>query len=139
MHRHFTHIVLNSSISRQQRLLPAYLHFDNEQWQSADRDQLWRDVFSLLTENMEIIQERARVQCPFDSPPIQLTAESGRLTLAFTIHHRGQCYSIMTWPSSNETNTQAVQHQVVEAYDLIAWIFPVDSNQPFAPLPLECA
>ena len=141
MRRHFTHIVLNSSLQRQQRLLPAFLHFDEGQWQSANREQMWRDVFCIITENMEIIQERARGHCPFDSPPIQLTAESGLVTLAFTIHHRSQpqqCYTVLTCPATNETNAPAMQPQVIEAYDLYAWIFSVDSNQPFAPLPLEC-
>ena len=133
MRRLLNHVVLEKGEGDEvnKRLLPVFLHYDDSQWREDSCPRMWEDVMSIIVQNIDVIENHAKSKPSIESPPLQLTAESGDVTLAFTTRDRPQ-YSLLTLCG------EVPKFQELTEFDLFLWIFCVNKQLPHQPLPMEC-
>ena len=133
MRRLLNHIVLEKGEGDEEnkRLLPVFLHYDDRQWRDDSCSRMWEDVMSIVVQNIDIIEHHAKSKPSIESPPLQLSADSGEVTLAFTTRDRPQ-YSLLT------LGDEVPKYQELTEFELVLWIFRIDKRLPHQPLPMEC-
>ena len=133
--RLLNHIILekgeDDEENKNKRLLPVFLHYDDSQWREDSCSRMWEDVMSIIVQNLDIIEHHAKSKPTIESPPIQLTADSGEVTLAFTTRDRPQ-YPLLT------LGDESPKVQELTEFELFLWIFRVNKRLPHQPLPMEC-
>ena len=137
--RHFFHLYLKGVDSREHKLMPIFLHFDDQKWFSEHSLTILDEIRDIFAENIETIEKRSKgVDSVSDCPPTRLHSTKGKIALAFCTSPRRQYanYSILSMGSTCETQPQVLG---IFPYEVIAWIFAIDPNNPYAPLPVECS
>ena len=137
--RHFFHLALTSEDSTEQKILPIFLHFNDLRWFSENSAAIFDEICDIILENMETIENRSRsVGGIGDNPPTRLHSVAGKVALAFCTAPRRQFanYSIISMGASSEEPPHTCG---IFPFEVLAWIFSIDPDNPYAPLPIECS
>lgn len=132
--RHFFHLSLKRQDDVEEKLLPIFLHFNDLKWFTENSAAIFKEVRSIVVENIEMIEKKASIKSSSnDYQPTRLHSMEGSMALAFCTAPRREFanYSIL----SKKQQTHACS---IFPFELVAWIFSIDPGNPFAPLPLEC-
>jgi hypothetical protein len=133
--RHFYHITLKRPDDSEAKLLPIFLHFNDLKWFTENSTAIFNEVRSIIVENIDLIEKKASGRSNInDLQPTRLHSMEGSIALAVCTSPRREFanYSILT--KTNQTQTCNIY-----PFELVAWIFSIDPNNPYAPLPMECS
>lgn len=137
--RYFFHLSLKCGDSREHKLMPIFLHFDDHKWFSEHLFAILDEICDIFVENLETIEKRSKgVDGMANSPPTRLHSTRGKIAVAFCTlpRHQYANYSILSMGSTCETQPRVLG---IFPYEVIAWIFAIDPNNPYLPLPVECS
>jgi hypothetical protein len=150
--RHFFHLALKNQNEMEQKLLPIFLHFNDFNWFSENTAVIFDEICNIITENFEIIENRAKrnentnnINNISDNPPTRLQSITGKVALAFYTSPRRQFanYSILSIGSDSSMENSAVEGYsatngpgsdpsfsnnsrrscIILPFELTAWIF----------------
>ena len=137
--RHFFHLLLAGEDSTEKKLLPIFLHFNDLTWFAENSSTIYEEICDIILENIETIEKRSRsIDSINDNPPTRLHSVTGKVALAFCTAPRRQFanYSILSMGPSGRNPPKSC---VIFPFELVVWIFAIDPNNPYAPLPIECS
>ena len=136
--RHFFHLLLKGEDSSEKKLLPIFLHFNDLKWFSDNSTAIFDEICDIFLENIETIEKRSRgTDGLAESPPTRLHSMKGKVALAFCTSSRRKFanYSVISMGACGIDQPHVCG---IFPFEVIAWIFAIDPNDPYAPLPLDC-
>ena len=137
--RFFFHLEVKCDDSTDKTLLPLFLHFHDLKWFAGNHIGIFEEICDIVLQNMETIEKSSRTVGTFgDTPPTRIHSVTGKVALAFCTAPRRQFanYSIIAMGASSVEQPLVCS---IYPFEMTAWIFAIDPNDPYAPLPFECS
>jgi hypothetical protein len=132
--RNFFHVIVKGT---EEKLLPVYLHVNSIDLEDVNKlgPEFSKEIVKVIIENIETIESRARHQD--DDVPTRLASTSGLIDLAFITVARRDVSNYSIIRECDFLGASCCHSATIATFEVVAWVFLVNKENPYLPLPTE--